>query len=135
MVYYYSSRVLHLLVPTLCSSSESGQAVTGESVQSLHAVKDSALVLALCNESSIAYTSGKYSKIGEAMEAAMVVLVEKINPLNFALKGLTDEQRVVACTSDIRAKYSRAPGKVRRGEHLNLETVFKERERCMRYPC
>ena len=47
------------------------------------------------------------------MEAAMVVLVEKLNPLGLAVGGLTDEQRVVACTTDLRTKYSRAPGKVR----------------------
>lgn len=97
--------------PVGAIKQESGELVTPQAMQAMPAVRDAGLVLGLCNESAVAFTNGKYAKIGEAMEAAMVVLVEKMNPLNIAVGGLTDEQRVVACTTDLRAKYSRAEGK------------------------
>ena len=43
------------------------------------AVAELAKICTMCNESGIEYSDGKYSKIGEATEAALLVLVEKLN--------------------------------------------------------
>ncbi len=70
-----------------------------------------ALACALANESSVSFAGGKYSKIGESTETALVVLVEKLNVFGLPVDTLTDAERVVACTSDIRKRFPRDLGK------------------------
>ena len=69
------------------------------------AVVELATVCSLCNESSVEYANGTFSKIGEPTETAMIVLVEKLNVLNTpSLNSLSPEQRALACNRALREK-------------------------------
>jgi len=87
------------------------KALDGGDYKNNAAVRDLALTCAVCNESSVSFTAGKYTKIGESTETALVVLAEKLDIFNDASAALSDEVRATACTSAIRARYSRAEGK------------------------
>ncbi len=69
-----------------------------------------ALACSLCNESSVQRAGDKYTKIGEATETALVVLVEKMNVFGLPVNTFTDDERAMACNTDIRRRFSRAPG-------------------------
>lgn len=76
------------------------------------AVVDLATICSLCNESSVDYTDdGKYQRIGEATETALIVLVEKMNVTNTDVSKLTAKERVLACNSAIRKGWSKEHGK------------------------
>lgn len=100
---------LHLVAHAR-STDASGKAVG--SLADNKAVVDLVLTCSLCNESSVQFSGGKYSKIGEATETALVVLVEKLDVFGDAKKPMNDEDRATACNTAIRSRYSRAQGKV-----------------------
>eukprot|EP00051_Salpingoeca_urceolata_P023104 m.387383 g.387383 ORF g.387383 m.387383 type:complete len:1027 (+) comp20066_c2_seq5:1028-4108(+) len=70
-------------------------------------VQELATIASLCNDSSLDCHEGKYVKIGEATETALIVLVEKLNVTDTQIKGLTDQERALACNSDIRKTWNK----------------------------
>jgi len=75
------------------------------------AVKDLAAICALCNESGLEYAKGKYTKIGEATESALLVLVEKLNVGGADRSKLGPEQLASDATADFQTQYSKEDGK------------------------
>ncbi|MBN3311762.1 AT2A2 ATPase, partial [Atractosteus spatula] len=63
-----------------------------------------ASICSLCNDSSLYFNESKgvYEKVGEATEAALCCLVEKMNVFNTDLSGLSPAERATACSSVIR---------------------------------
>lgn len=59
------------------------------------------------NDSSVEFADGKYTKIGEATETALIVLVEKMNALGTDVAGLSDADRVLACNTAMREPYDK----------------------------
>jgi Ca2+ transporting ATPase len=76
-------------------------------VKSHPAVAELAKVCAVCNESTIEYVNGAYGKLGEATEAALTVLVEKLNVKGTDLSSLTDEQLATACNRALQEECSK----------------------------
>jgi len=77
------------------------------SIQGNSSVSELATICSICNDSSLDLNNGKYQKIGEATETALVVLVEKLNVTNTNVKGMSDSARMLACNNDIRAQYNK----------------------------
>jgi magnesium-transporting ATPase (P-type) len=71
------------------------------------------------------YKSGKYQKIGEPTETALVVLAEKMNVYGDKVDQLSDEDRTLACSASIAAKYVPPPSRPCRG--LVSEWVVQRR--------
>ena len=69
-------------------------------------IEELATICSLCNDSSIDYAAGKYKKIGEATEAALITLVEKLNVLNDKLNS-NAEARTLQCNAALRQKWSK----------------------------
>ncbi|XP_069047473.1 sarcoplasmic/endoplasmic reticulum calcium ATPase 2 [Lepisosteus oculatus] len=63
-----------------------------------------ASICSLCNDSSLYFNESKgvFEKVGEATEAALCCLVEKMNVFNTDLSGLSPPERATACSSVIR---------------------------------
>ena len=79
------------------------------------AVRELAEICSLCNNSSVdCGEDGKFVKIGEATETALVVLVEKLNIDNLKVDGLPDTERALYCNKAIRSRWAKGKGKVRR---------------------
>jgi Ca2+ transporting ATPase len=70
-------------------------------------VTELATICSYCNDSSVDYTDGKYQKIGEATETALIVLVEKLNVTGIKTAGMSPEDRVLACNSALRTKFKK----------------------------
>eukprot|EP00041_Stephanoeca_diplocostata_P008591 m.126910 g.126910 ORF g.126910 m.126910 type:complete len:1017 (+) comp17398_c0_seq1:74-3124(+) len=77
------------------------------SVADAPAAVELARICSLCNDSSVEYADGKYTKIGEATETALIVLVEKMNALATDVAGLSDADRVLACNTAMREAYDK----------------------------
>ena len=75
------------------------------------AVSELAQICALCNESNIEYAGDSYKKIGEATEAALLVLVEKLNVSGQDRSKMNAEELASASTNALRADYSKEDGK------------------------
>jgi magnesium-transporting ATPase (P-type) len=70
--------------PTTGSIGFERDNVVGETASSVSpTLLDIALVSSLCTQSKLVRENGIYKRIGEATEAALLVLVEKLNRLNF----------------------------------------------------
>lgn len=67
-------------------------------------VKELSTIASLCNDSSVDYSDGKYSKIGEATETALVVMVEKINSEGLETEGMSPAERVLAVNNAIQER-------------------------------
>ena len=70
------------------------------------AITELATICAVCNDSSVDYSAGKYKKIGEATEAALTTLVEKLNVFNDNT-NVSAEQRTLLCNSSIKNKWTK----------------------------
>jgi Ca2+ transporting ATPase len=79
-------------------------------------VVELAKICSFCTSSSLEYkettneggvTEGKYQKIGEATETALLVLVEKLNVTGIKTDGMSPAARTLACNDEIRKTASK----------------------------
>ena len=70
-------------------------------------VSELANIASLCNDSSVDYSDGKYSKIGESTETALTVLVEKLNTEGVNTEGMSPAERVLAVNKEIQGKFNK----------------------------
>lgn len=71
-------------------------------------VSELATICSMCNQSSVECTAdGKYNKIGESTETALIVLVEKLNVFAVDVKNLTPQVRTLACNTALRKEWSK----------------------------
>eukprot|EP00052_Salpingoeca_macrocollata_P007132 m.57905 g.57905 ORF g.57905 m.57905 type:complete len:1040 (-) comp15851_c0_seq1:45-3164(-) len=90
--------------------THNGSVVASSAWSAHRSVVELAEICSLCNNSGVDVNDGKYVKIGEATETALIVLVEKLNVNNIRVDNLSDKERVLACNSHIRQTLDKGKG-------------------------
>jgi Ca2+ transporting ATPase len=70
-------------------------------------LEDFSAICSVCNDSSIGFSNGKFVKIGEATETALVVLAEKINVFGVDKTGMSPDESKLAVNDILRKKYQK----------------------------
>jgi Ca2+ transporting ATPase len=73
-------------------------------------VVELAEICVMCNNSSLEYADGKYNKVGEATETALLVLAEKLNVHDLPVENLSDSERAYATLQKIKSTLSKDKG-------------------------
>jgi Ca2+ transporting ATPase len=83
-----------------------GRSLAGKPYTSNASIQELATICSICNDSSVDYAAGKYKKIGEATEAALITLVEKLNAFGEKLSS-DPATRALQCNSGIRHQWTK----------------------------